>query len=262
MATAPDKSVLREVDALYGLPLEDFTAERNALARSLRERGERAAAQEVGKLPKPTRVAWMVNQLARARPRELAAYLKAGDKLAKLHGKPLQKRGAATELRKAAEEERTALAPLLEAARGFATKQGRFPTEGAVEGVRETLHGALVDESARPLLEQGRLTVEIPPPGLGFLATVAGASLPRAPSRSATKAEDARREKELREAQRAEKQARAALEEAKRLVTTRARERDKAVKVLSEAERALERRERELIRAKGRLEDARGVRSG
>ena len=252
-----------EVDALYGLPLEDFTAARNALARSLRERGDRTAAQEVGKLPKPTRVAWMVNQIARARPRELTAYLKAGDKLAKLHGRPLNQRGAATELRKAAEAERMAIAPLLEAARGFATKQGRFPSEGAIEGVRETLQGALVDESARPLLEQGTLTVEIPPPGLGFAAAVSSApSTPRrASSRAATKAQDARREKELREAQRAEKQARDALEEARRTVTARVRERDKAVRAVSEAERALERRERELIRAKGRLDDARGVRS-
>jgi hypothetical protein len=258
---ASRESHVGEVDALYGLALEDFTAARNALARSLRERGDRAAAQEIGKLPKPTRVAWMVNQLARARPRELAAYLKAGDKLAALHGKPLQKRGAATELRKAAEVERTALAPLLEAARGFATKQGRFPTEGAIEGVRETLQGALLDESARPLLEQGRLTVEIPPPGLGFLAAAPAPSLPRSPSRAATKAADARREKELRDAQRAEKQARQAHDEAKRLVNTRARERDKAAKALNEAQRALERRERELIRAKGRLDDARSVRT-
>jgi hypothetical protein len=248
-----------EVDALYGLALEDFTAERNALARRLRERGDRGAAQAVGKLPKPTRVAWMVNQLARARPRELAAYVKAGDKLAQLHQRPLPKRGGATELRKAAEAERVALAPLLEAARGFATKQGRFPSEGAIEGVRETLQGALVDESARPLLEQGRLTVEIPPPGLGF-GGPAPTTVPRAaPSRAAARAQDARRDKELREAQRAEKQARTALDEARRLVTTRARERDKAVKALNEAERAVERRERELIRAKGRLEDARGV---
>jgi hypothetical protein len=260
---AAGKAARDEVDALYGLPLEDFTAARNALARSLRERGDRTSAQDVGKLPKPTRVAWMVNQLARARPRELAAYLKAGDKLAKLHGRPLNQRGAATELRKAAEAERVAIAPLLEAARGFATKQGRFPSEGAVEGVRETLQGALVDESARPLLEQGRLTVEIPPPGLGFGAPMPSAppASRRAPSRAATRAQDARREKELREAQRAEKQARDALEEAKRNVTTRARERDRAVRAVSEAERALERRERELIRAKGRLEDARGVRS-
>jgi hypothetical protein len=257
---AGERGVRDEVDALYGLPLEDFTAERNALARNLRERGERAAAQEVGKLPKPTRVAWMVNQLSRARPRELATYLKAGDKLAELHGRPLNKRGAATELRKAAEAERTALTPLLEAVRGFATKQGRFPSEGAVEGVRETLQGALVDESARPLLEQGRLTVEIPAPGLGLL-TSAPSLPPRTPSRAATKAQDARREKELREAQRAEKQARQAHEEAKRLVVTRARERDHAAKQLNEAQRALERRERELIRAKGRLEDARGIRT-
>ena len=51
MATDP-------IDELYGLPLEDFVAQRDALAKRLRADGDRDAAAAVKKLPKPTRAAW------------------------------------------------------------------------------------------------------------------------------------------------------------------------------------------------------------
>jgi hypothetical protein len=250
-----------EVDALYGLPLEDFTSERNALARRLRERGERKEAQEVGKLPKPTRVAWIVNQLARTRPRELSAYLKAGTGLIEAHRAPLGHREAAGRLRKAAAAERAALEPLLDAARGLATKQGRFPGEAAIESVRETLQGALLDESARPLLEQGRLPVELAAPGLELGLAAPGSGRPARASRSRARSDtaDAGRREELRRAQHAEKEARRLRDEAKRAVTARARERDRAKRQLDEARKMLQQRERELARAQERVVDARGA---
>ena len=45
----------RRIDALYEAPLEEFTALRNELAKELRRSGERDAAEEVGRLRKPTR---------------------------------------------------------------------------------------------------------------------------------------------------------------------------------------------------------------
>jgi hypothetical protein len=39
---------------LYGLPLERFTEERNALAKQLRRDGRRTEAAEVSKLRKPS----------------------------------------------------------------------------------------------------------------------------------------------------------------------------------------------------------------
>jgi hypothetical protein len=47
------------VDELYQLPLDEFTAARNALAKSLK--GEEA--ESVKRLQKPTIVPWAVNQL-------------------------------------------------------------------------------------------------------------------------------------------------------------------------------------------------------
>ena len=67
----------KEADRLYGLPLDEFTRERDALARRLRGEGERDAAAEVTALRKPVLSAWVVNQLARRRKAEMRELLQA-----------------------------------------------------------------------------------------------------------------------------------------------------------------------------------------
>jgi hypothetical protein len=60
---------LREATAeLYGSDPEEFTERRTALASQARAAGDRAAAKEIAGLRKPTRSAWMINQLVRADP--------------------------------------------------------------------------------------------------------------------------------------------------------------------------------------------------
>lgn len=44
----------RELDSLYQVPLGEFTAARDELAKRLRDEGEREQAEEVKKLRKPT----------------------------------------------------------------------------------------------------------------------------------------------------------------------------------------------------------------
>ena len=57
---------LREATAeLYGSDPEEFTERRTALASQARAAGDRAAAKEIAGLRKPTRSAWMINQLVR-----------------------------------------------------------------------------------------------------------------------------------------------------------------------------------------------------
>ena len=48
--------MIDEADKLYGLPLEDFIAERDAFAKALRAQGRRAEADEVKALRKPPAV--------------------------------------------------------------------------------------------------------------------------------------------------------------------------------------------------------------
>ena len=56
------------IDALYALPLERFTPERDALAKDLAADGDRAGAARVKALRKPVVAAWAVNALAREDP--------------------------------------------------------------------------------------------------------------------------------------------------------------------------------------------------
>jgi hypothetical protein len=49
---------------LYHGPLEQFTPQRNALVKELRAGDERGAAAWVKALRRPTRAAWLVNQLS------------------------------------------------------------------------------------------------------------------------------------------------------------------------------------------------------
>ena len=63
---------------LYGLPLEDFTRERDAAARELRKAKDRDAAAVVAKLPKPSQASWAANTLARERRDLVDALLGAG----------------------------------------------------------------------------------------------------------------------------------------------------------------------------------------
>ena len=58
---------------LYGLPLGEFTAARAERARQARSGGDADAARVIGRLAKPTVVAWLANTLG-----EMGAKLEAG----------------------------------------------------------------------------------------------------------------------------------------------------------------------------------------
>ena len=66
------------VAALYRLPLGEFVAARDQLARRLRSAGDRQAARRVAGLRRPSVSAWAANQLANAAPNAMAELLEAG----------------------------------------------------------------------------------------------------------------------------------------------------------------------------------------
>src|SRR3954452_6186046 len=73
------------VDELFGLPIDEFTPRRDALAKELRGAGERDAAAWVKALRQASAPAWIVNQLTRTRAREAKELLRAGDELRSAH---------------------------------------------------------------------------------------------------------------------------------------------------------------------------------
>jgi hypothetical protein len=151
----------KEIDRLYGLPLDRFTEARDTRVKELRSGGEREAADHLKQARKPTAAAWVANQLARSERMNVRALLTAGEQLRDGQAE-LMRGGKPDELRRAEESERRALAALLDA--------GRALTEGdtTLRKLESTLRAAAVDPGARELLERGRLTKELSPSGFGL----------------------------------------------------------------------------------------------
>jgi hypothetical protein len=196
---------------LYSLPLDEFTAARNALAK------ERPEAKE---LRKPTSAAYAVNQLARRHAGELDAFLGAAAQL-----RQAQLKGG--DVRGATQEQRQALQRLLQLA-------GEYASSPQMDGIRQTLQAAAVDEDAAEQVRAGRLERELEPGGFGSLVTGP------APKQRSGKARPPKRDR---------KAERAAVAAARQQV-------EQARRAVREAEEALERAEDDAARARERLEAA------
>lgn len=158
----------KEIERLYGEPLDKFTAARDALARDLRKSGDKAVADEVKALRKPTVSAWAINQLARRERMKIRSLLVAGEKLRSAHA-DLLGGGRPDELRQASDAERKAIAHLVASAAALLSQAGHTVTESTLDRIATTLQAAAVDEEGRALLEQGRLTRDLDPSGFGPL---------------------------------------------------------------------------------------------
>jgi hypothetical protein len=209
----PADPVEEAADRLYGLPLEDFVAERGAMAKALRKEGDKEAAAAVAKLPKPSQVAWVANQLGREGAGDLLA---AGRALrdAQLGG------GGREALREATAAQRAAVDALLEQAETL-----RPLSRDLKDRLRALLLSVAGDEDVRTAFEAGRL-VEEPSTGgawpVGAFTAAAPSAKPRrtAPQkpekREPAAAKRKREERERRSAERARKEAERKREEAER----------------------------------------------
>ena len=240
------------IDRLYGLPLEDFTAERDALARRMRREGRREAAERVRGLRKPTVAAWAVNQVMRTQPGAARALLEAGERLRQAHAGLAAGQADADELRRAAEAERAAVADLAEAAQGLLTAQGRPLSAETLDRVRETLHAASVDDDARADVTAARVSRERRAVALDGLA-------PMAATEEGARAPDERPRRRTPTRARAPAKARGARQAAR---DQRRALRDE-LKALREQEAALRRRvraqQRSAAEAEHRLQEARAA---
>jgi hypothetical protein len=167
LASVPDLDA--ELDALYDLPLEEFTQARNDLAGRLRKAHQSEPAAEVRALKKPTVVAWAANRLARDEPKLTAALLEAGELLRETQQRALAGNAKAEEVVDASAAEREAIRGLLTAARRHF---GDRATSALLDKLSQTLRAAAVEPVARQLLERGRLTEELKAIGFGPLEAV------------------------------------------------------------------------------------------
>jgi hypothetical protein len=231
-----------ELDRLFSLPLGDFTGARNDLVKRLTAEKATEAAAEIRALARPTVPAWTINQLSRTDGSGVRALLDAGEALRAAQGRLLRGEDAGHAFRDAAAQEREAVEGLTERARAVLGRADRPATAAVLDRVRTTLRAAAVTDEGRRLLETGRLTAELEPPGFdAFAPASARAASRRKPPRARDELAERRREREERQQRRKELQEQA-----------RAAER-----VAREAERKAERVEAEAAKARRAAEKAR-----
>jgi hypothetical protein len=275
VADEPSRVVADEADRLYGLPLEQFTAERDAAAKALRKAGDRDAAAVLAKLPKPTPAAWAANQVARTEPDILDDFLTAGAALREAQEAALA--GDAGALREATRTQRAAVEAFMGAAQPL-QPGGRALSRAMTDRLRTTLLAAAGNEELSDALADGRLALEAeaggawPPPDASDAAAAPRSRTPR--SRPAAKPADrggrqlVRDTNKRAEAKSAKREAKSAQREAEREREREAarREREALERELREArgtlkvrERALSIAEKDAARAQERLEAARAA---
>lgn len=275
------KQAESEIDRLYQLPLDEFTAARNALAK-------KTGDAELRALSKPPLAAWAVNQLYWRERDTYDALLEAANAVRASHKAVLG--GKKADLRAAGREHEEAADVALKAALALLAGAGHPVTDATRQQIVNTLRALPSDEPP------GRLTRTLQPGGFEMLAGVsiapgraaaarekkpvqAAAPVDRRPAREEKAREAAKRARqasaeamrELREAEQAARReefesARATREAdraARRLETARERldtvqqDYDEAEKAAKEAERVKQSAERAAAAAAARLEAAR-----
>lgn len=243
----------RAVEALYRLPLDRFTAERNRLAAEL---GGDAGAR-IRALPRPGLPAWTVNQLHASHRRDFARLQRAGERLRRV-----QERGdGPAALRAAAAARRTALDGLMVRAEGILEAGGHARSRSTLRRIAATLEA--IAAGVAPEEGLGRLHADLQPPGFGALRGLRRQPPARAGDRRA--AEQARRlareaERRLAGAGRRADEADAALATAEARVREAAAAIEAARDRLEEAERRGRRTGADLERARTRARDAAAAR--
>jgi len=161
---------LDEIDRLFALPLDEFTAARNELARRLKQDGDGDAAEQVRALAKPSVPAFAVNQLARRDPEGVRSLLNVAARLRSAQERSLRGERAADEVRTAQAEEREVLRILTQRAGELLQEAGRPATGATLDHVSSTLRAAALAEPGRTLLREGRLTGDVDVSGFDAFA--------------------------------------------------------------------------------------------
>jgi hypothetical protein len=241
---------------LYALTPEEFVGARTALVKRARAARDRELATAIGALRKPTRVAWLVNLLARDDPAAIGALLDLGDAL---RAAQEQRDGAA--LRNLSAQRRKAIDALVRRGTALGRDAGHPPTESTLNEVAQTLQAALGDPAVAEQVRGARLAgaavyggfggpaeASAEPAGGDDLAAMLAASMPAA-KKDAAPARD-----EL-----AERKRRAAAERRATLEQTRDEARDALGEAQEAADRATEEADRlaaEVDRLKDELAQA------
>ncbi|WP_460798357.1 hypothetical protein [Nocardioides pacificus] len=185
-ADAPDTDALLVVaDALYALPLPEFTPARDARAKELKAEDKELAARVKG-LRKPSTAAWVVNLLVRREADEVAQVVAVGEAL-----RQAQADLDAAQLRELTKQRRMLTAAVTTRARRLAREEGHKVTEAVAEQVEATLTAAMIDEGCARAVRSGLLVSALAATGVGEVELADAVALPDALGLEATRREGA-----------------------------------------------------------------------
>jgi hypothetical protein len=260
-------------DQLYAADPAGFTDRRGDLVAAARAAGDKAAARAIGAMRRPTRAAWVVNQLARADPAAVDRLARLGDEL-----RAAERALDGSRLRELSQARRQLLGELTRQALDQAGV--RDPADALQEEVTGTLGAAVADPQVAADVARAQLSKSVQPAGFGFGQVELSAapskpapprpappraappraappkrSQPRPPQPKQSRAERERAARDRAEQERAERE-RAERERQRRAIA-------EAEQVLAEADRAVDAahateadRENAVRRLEVQLEDA------
>jgi hypothetical protein len=156
---------------LYGLPLDRFTSERDALAKQIRASGDKEGADAVKSLRKPALSMWALNQAVRLHPHELRLVIET---TAKVRGaqRRLMGGGGAERFRSATAERDHAISLLTAVTASILEEDGSPVTRSQTDAISGTLRALATDDDLRAVLEAGMLTKPVEPGGFGDLTSL------------------------------------------------------------------------------------------
>ncbi|MEK6337651.1 MAG: hypothetical protein AABM67_22250 [Acidobacteriota bacterium] len=157
-----------DIDALFELPLAEFTDARNTLAAQLKKGGRGDDAVLVKALGKPPISAWAVNQLYWNHREAFDQLLASGERFHKA-----QTSGKIADMRTALDARREALSELTDLATSLLRDAGSNPSLDTIRRITSTLEAMSAYASRSDAPRPGRLTHDVDPPGFESLSPFA-----------------------------------------------------------------------------------------
>jgi DNA repair exonuclease SbcCD ATPase subunit len=158
-----------DLDALFSLPLSEFTAARNTLAARLKQSGRGNEADFVKSLGKPSISAWAVNQLYWQHHKAFDRLIETGERVRQAQASHGARKMA--DMRGALDARREALSNISDLASALLQDAGHNPTLDTMRRVTTTLEAMSVYASNPDGPRPGRLTDDVDPPGFDSLAS-------------------------------------------------------------------------------------------
>ena len=166
------------VEELYSADPEEFTQRRGELAAAARSTGQAATARQIAALRKPTRSAWVINQLARTDPDAVSRLAELGEEL-----RAAERSRDGSNLRELSQARRQLIAALVRQALAASGQQGA--PAALREDITATLAAALADPEVAGQIQHGILLRPARRSGFG---TEQGPALALVPPPDAAKA--------------------------------------------------------------------------